>query len=67
MKPPKFPVSQARVCLGEPCSKCELPIDGIGYETLGSDGREPVVLLYCPTCLERVRQVASMFDSPPST
>ena len=41
---------------GRSCSKCEQPIDGIGYETVGSDGREPVTLLCCPTCLERVRQ-----------
>lgn len=58
MKHPTFPDSQQVFALNLPCERCRQPIQGTGHETQISDGREPVLAIYCGPCLEHLRQAA---------
>lgn len=58
MKHPKFPEAQQVLAMCAPCEKCGRAVNGTGHETLISDGREPVLALYCGPCLDALREMA---------
>lgn len=58
MKHPTFPDAQKVFALNMPCERCRAPIQGTGHETQISDGREPVLALYCRPCLDALREAA---------